>query len=100
LLALAGRPDHRAVPVDSRRTFEERWRLLLPDSDADIVDSVRQPLDVRGPEAPAEVSGGGRIRDGSGAERIEKGDVIAAQLDVIEHQPTTQRVVRDVENMI
>jgi hypothetical protein len=77
LLALAGRCDERAVPVDARRTFEEGGRLLLPDADTSVVDGVHQEMHVLGLEPPTEVARGRRIRDGPGTERIEKRGVVA-----------------------
>src|SRR5262249_21779072 len=43
---------------------------------------------------------GRRIRNRPGTKRIEECGVVAPQFDVIEHEPTAQRVVRDVENMV
>src|SRR5712672_1260857 len=38
--------------------------------------------------------------DGDAVERIEKCSVVATQLDVVEHEPATHRVVRDVEDVV
>lgn len=52
------------------------------------------------PEAPAKITGGGRVRDRARTERLEERDVVAPYLDVIEHAAAAQRVVRDVQDVI
>src|SRR5262249_11090242 len=100
LLALAGGRNECAVRVDARSALEKRGCLLFPDLDTNVVDDIHQELRVIGLEPPTEVARSRRIRDTPGAERIEKCDVVATQLDVIEHVPATHHIIRDVEDVV
>jgi hypothetical protein len=85
LLALAGRGHQRAVCVDARGLLEERRGLSLPDTDADVIDHVHQFFDGLGIEAAAEVACGGGVGNRTRTERVEKRQVVTAQLDVLQH---------------
>jgi len=100
LLALAMRLHDRAVRVDARRLLEEARRLPLPYADANVVQDVHQRLDILLAEATAEVAGGRGVGDRARAERIEKRDIVATDLDVIEHMSAAHDVVGDVEHRV
>jgi WD40 repeat protein len=51
-----------------------------------------EQVDVAFVEAPAEITGGGRIGDAPGAEGVEEVDVVAAQFDVLKTIAVAQSV--------
>jgi hypothetical protein len=79
---------------------EELGRLLLPDLEADLIEDVLEGFDVLGGESSAEVTGGGRVGDAVGADRIEKDEVVASQFDVVEAGAIAEGVVGEVEDVI
>ena len=72
----------------------------LPHCHADTIHDVHELLDVCLREAAAEVASRRGVRDGPRPECAEERDVVASQLDVIQHLAAAQQVVRDVENMV
>lgn len=65
-----------------------------------LVDDVHQPLDVISRETSTKVARGRRVRNRSGAERIEEWLVVAPQFDVVERPPTAHGVVGDVQDVV
>ena len=88
------------VGVDDRRTLEERIGLALPHLEAGRVYRILEGEDRALVEAPAEVPGGGRVREALGPESVEEHRVASAQFDVLEPLSPAQGVVRDVEHMV
>ena len=72
----------------------------LPHCHADMVEDVHELLDICLREASAEVASRRGIRDGPRTECAQERDVVASQLDVIQHLATAEQVVRDVENVV
>jgi hypothetical protein len=100
LLALAVGGDQRAVCVDPSG-LRRKPRSALPDADANVVDDAhRSPHVVRFFEATTKVALGGRVRNRSRSDRIEKRAVVAAQLDVLEHLAAAQSIEGDVEDVV
>ena len=99
-LALAGRGQDGSIGVDPRCSAGERLRLLLPDTDSQVIDDVRQPPDRLLVEAPTVVPSRCRIWNGPRTQSVEEDCVVAANLDVIEDLSTTQQVVGDVQDVI
>ena len=51
-------------------------------------------------EATTEVPGGRRVGDRSCPERVEERGIVATDLEVVEDEPTTHRVVGDVQDVV
>ncbi len=100
LLALAGGGNESAIGIDTRWLLEERRRLLLPHPDSYIVDDIHQTLDRFFVEAPTEIARRRGVGNGAGAERIEKHQVIATHLDVVQHATTAQGVVGQIQDVV
>ena len=98
-LALGGGGHQGAVGVE-HGLIEERFGLLFPNTDANLVEDVLQKVDMVGLEAPAEITGRGRIWDAPGAEGVQEMDVVTAQLDVLQTIAIAQGVVSQIEHMI
>jgi len=77
LFALAGRFDHRPIGINDR-FFKETCRLLAPHLEPCRVKNFHQKQDRNAAEPPTEVSGGGRVGNPPGAQRIEISFVVAA----------------------
>jgi hypothetical protein len=74
--------------------------LLLPKFDAGVIEEVLKEVDFVGVETSAIIAGRGGIGNALGAERIEKGGVVAAQFDVLETRAVTESVDGEVEDMV
>src|SRR4051812_5910766 len=99
LLALASGLDQSAIGFQDG-LLEEGSRLLLPDSQANVVDDVQQGVDVNLLEAPEEVASRGRIGDSLGAQGVEVNLVVAQQFEILQDATTHQEVIGDVEDVI
>ena len=99
VLALSARRSQRSVSVE-HRFVEELRGLLSPDRKANLIDRAHQVLDGRLREPPAEVPRGRRIGDPLRPKSVEIHLVVAAQLNVLQTRPSTQRVVGDVQHVV
>lgn len=64
------------------------------------VDGLHESGHVRRAEAPAEVTGRGRVRDQVRAQRVHVRRVVAQPLDVFQPRPAAQHVVGEVQHVI
>jgi hypothetical protein len=99
LFAIAGGSDQGAIHVDNG-LLEEGGGLLLPNTDADVVKDVLQPIDLVRVETTAEITGSGWIGNPASVQGIEEDSVIAAELDVLQMSAVAQGVVSDIEDVI
>jgi hypothetical protein len=98
-LAIARSANERAIDVD-HSLLEEANRLLLPQTDADIVVDVLQGVDVGDGETPGEIASRGGIRNPLGTERIEEVDIVAAPFDILHAGAVAQGIEGEVQDVI
>ena len=80
--------------------LEEGLGLLRPGAHPGLVEGVHQPPHIDLGEAAAEVSGGGRVGDTLGPQRIEVDLVIPSHLQMFQSAAAGQEVVGDREDVI
>ena len=100
LLALPERGHDRPIGVDPCGLLRQVTSAPLPDRQARLVDDAHEPSHGLAIKPTTEVRSGRRIRDRLGAEHVQERRVVAADLDVVEHVPAAQHVVRDVEDVV
>src|ERR1019366_4031786 len=83
-----------AVGVDAG-LVEKIVGLLLPEFHACVIENVLEEVDFVGVETSAIIASGGGIRKALGTEGVEKGGIVAAQLDVLEARAVAESVVGD-----
>ena len=67
---------------------------------AHVVDGVLQVADRRLIEAAAEVAGGGRVREATGAQGVEEDLVLAAEFQVLQTRAVAQGVVGEGQDVV
>jgi hypothetical protein len=80
--------------------LEKIVRLLFPEFHPRVIEDVLEEVDFIHAETSALIAGGGGIGNALSAEGIEKGGVVAAQLDVLETRAVAQSVHGEVEDVI
>lgn len=88
-----------AVGIDAG-LVEKVAGLLLPECHASVIEDVLEEVDFVGVETSAKIAGGGGIGKALGTEGVEKGGIVAAQLDVLEARAVAEGVVGEVEDVI
>jgi hypothetical protein len=96
-LGIAG--HDAAIGLEDRLGEEFGW-LLSPDPQPRLIDRVHQGQDIGLGEAPAEVAGGGRVRDAFGSQRVEVDLVVAPQFEVLDAQAPGEDIEGDVQDVV
>ena len=99
LFARGIRGHDRAISVDER-LVEECGRLLFPDTEPGLIDSVHQIQNIPALEPPAEIAGGGGIGNPLGPQGIEVDLVVTSQFEMLELVSSGQDVEGDVQHVI
>ena len=80
--------------------IEKRIGLLLPDFQSRFMKRFLQSEDVPRAESTTEVSGGRRIRNSFGTQRVQIGFVLSSQFEMLKTRAASKQVVSNVEHMI
>ena len=99
LFALGVAGHDAAIGLDDRLLEEFRW-LLRPNPLPRFIEGVHQVENIGLTEAAAEVSGGGRVRDSRGSQRIEVNLVIAPQFEVLNALAARDDIEGNVQDMV